>query len=275
MAQVDISCVTGRVCDRSGRRRQWCLNSVHAVDSEWAQKRGHDPVRTRHDSCRGITGIDIGQEAEQEKSALARLVVDTPTSVGCLEAGIDVPSGVARVNRGGKPDDEQTEVRAWQPAVGVEELVNRFQHVRTICSLSQRFTGYQAAYDRVTPAHFVVQINVKLRGGEVAALSGKVFRECGAQMDEPPPPDGSRVRSARIFQSANAAPTPSSDPSPASPSGSARPTPSSPSPCSTSADSAHDYLDEPELESLTRQSTARQACEPRPAPPRLPGPARR
>jgi hypothetical protein len=64
-------------------------------------------------------------------------------------------------------------------------LVNRFQQAWTICSLSQRFTGYQAAYDRITPAHFVVLVNVKLRGGEGAALGGNVFRERGAQMDEP------------------------------------------------------------------------------------------
>ena len=32
-----------------------------------------------------------------------------------------------------------------EPAVGIEELVDRFQELRTICSLSQRFTLDDAA----------------------------------------------------------------------------------------------------------------------------------
>ena len=58
---------------------------------------------------------------------VTRSVVDEPSAVGGLEARIDVPARVAGVDLAREPDDEQAQVRARRPIVGIEELPDRVE----------------------------------------------------------------------------------------------------------------------------------------------------
>ena len=97
-----VASVIGSVGSGSG-----ACEPEHTVVTERAQKRRDLQVRAGRDASRCVFDIDVRQQAQQEKSSLPRSVVDVPPSVGRLEAGIDMPSRVARIDFGRKSDDER------------------------------------------------------------------------------------------------------------------------------------------------------------------------
>ena len=151
-------------------------------------RRTERAVTAFRDACRvGCTSARrVRRHLTTDRAAAIRVrtrsEVDEPTTIGRLEARIDVPTGVAGVGVAREPHDDESEVRARRPIVGIEELTDRVEQTRSVGRFSERFGVDEPAHHRLVPTRRVGQVDAEFRGGDLAATGGERSGKRRAEM---------------------------------------------------------------------------------------------